>query len=625
MWQKGFIKHLILFSIWSIGNWHVLYSVFYLEPQGSADLPDDKEVEIPPAPAPPFVPEAMGAWISLNSPWINARDAAVFESEISNDSSIISRKYSSNLREKNFKSLDSDQRATIRYSDTIKFHFDHDITSNTFYLRFLFNTSVFIGWIIGSVLVGSVSDRYGRRKGIYLGFGLLISGVLVQIFSGFSEFLGISWIAYGFLLFGRVLVGAAVGGNGVVTYVWGMEWANYDAIKGSEPDTLDTSSNTSVTPTFDEGSEICHDDKSLNSTLSRGNSDYENAKRRSKNASSYVGALFHLAWSIGGLFLSVIAFVIPSWIQMLYFLLLIDCMFLVIVFLNVEESPIWLQKKLGVIEEMDESMSIDEENETACSSKPSDRHFDDETDEGAALLNSRKLTSRQSMRIPKYLSFFSLFRYPYLQVTVPLAILWFANAFSYYGLSLNASHLPGNPYLVSALLNFVSMPGQIASVWIVRKWGSARGVILGLGLGGLMFLVSLVVPYIVPLASTSDNSLKEIHETIQTALSLVAEPFLTLAFTLCYMITSEAYPTIIRNRGVALGALMGRLGAMACPSIVGDSDGKPKIGAFGMALLCIVCWSGALSVIAIWKKIESPQNPAETSKAPQIADRNAEV
>lgn len=600
------LNHILLCIVWLIGNWHVLYTVFYLEPETEMG-------NVPPA---SNKLASSGAAAAASYPPVNHRNqvesSANFMPSRNHQSLLLllmmrfggmaHDAHATHSFDQSIQSIDDDIIVNINPRDTIKFHFDKEITSNPFYLRLLPNSAVFIGWLFGSTWVGNASDKKGRRAGVFQAFTLLVIGLFIQILSGFHVLFGRSWISYWIFLFGRFVMGSGVGGNSVGCYVWGMEWFNHGFKTSLHLDALNTPDNSVsggdnenvLIPTgkADEAPLLLgNNDPNTNTALSRESDEAILMTRKIEKASSYAGALFQLFWSLGGVLLSGIALVFRHWMSMLGFLLFVDICFGVLVFKLVGESPLWLEKH----DELISSFS----NEIDVNSSDMDEMSADDTTETLRSLP------------PKNMTFFSLFRPPFLYITFALAVLWFSNAFTYYGLSLNASHLPGNPYLVSMLLSIVSMPGQLASIWVVSIWGSGKGVVSSLGLSGFLFLLCVLTPYI-QISWMDPNKLKELHETIITSLSIAAEPLLTLAFTLCYMITTDVYPTIIRNRGTALGVLMGRLGAIACPLIVvGGESEENKIGTMGMALLCLICWIGASSVLFIWKDLK--KSPEESS------------
>ncbi|XP_071835837.1 organic cation transporter 1-like isoform X2 [Apostichopus japonicus] len=59
-------------------------------------------------------------------------------------------------------------------------------------------------------------------------------------------------------------------------------------------------------------------------------------------------------------------------------------------------------------------------------------------------------------------------------VSLVLSMLWFVTAFSYYGLSLNAGHIAGDPYLNVFLSGAVEIPSHFLAtgivVWFGRRW-----------------------------------------------------------------------------------------------------------------------------------------------------------
>lgn len=117
--------------------------------------------------------------------------------------------------------------------------------------------------------------------------------------------------------------------------------------------------------------------------------------------------------------------------------------------------------------------------------------------------NEASTQCRMSIRPPRFL------QPPFLLASLLLAFVWFANALVYYGLNLNASQLPANVYIVTVLLNFVSIPGQLIAIPMATRFGYRKALLGGmLGVGAVFLLMSTiryferVVPYAGPIVTS---------------------------------------------------------------------------------------------------------------------------
>ncbi|XP_037699969.1 solute carrier family 22 member 7 isoform X5 [Choloepus didactylus] len=172
-------------------------------------------------------------------------------------------------------------------------------------------------------------------------------------------------------------------------------------------------------------------------------------------------------------------------------------------------------------------------------------------------------------------SYLDLFRTPRLRhISLCCMVVWFGVNFSYYGLSLNVSGLGLNVYQTQLLFGAVELPSKLLVYLSVRHAGrrlTQAGSLLGTAVTvGIRLLVSS------EMGSWS------------TALAVMGKGFSEAAFTTAYLFTSELYPTVLRQTGMGLTALVGRLGGSLAP-LAALLDGVwlplPKLTYGGIALL----------------------------------------
>ncbi|XP_004739896.2 solute carrier family 22 member 7 isoform X2 [Mustela putorius furo] len=190
---------------------------------------------------------------------------------------------------------------------------------------------------------------------------------------------------------------------------------------------------------------------------------------------------------------------------------------------------------------------------------------------GPQALN--KVATRE--RVVQRPSYLDLFRTPRLRyISLCCMVMWFGVNFSYYGLSLDLSGLGLNVYQTQLLFGAVEVPSKLLVYLLVRHVGrrlTQAGMLLGtaLALG-----TSLLVP--------SEMGAWSI------ALAVIGKGFSEGAFTTAYLFTSELYPTVLRQTGMGLTSLVGRLGGSLAP-LAALLDGVwlplPKLAYGGIALL----------------------------------------
>ncbi|XP_065876226.1 organic cation/carnitine transporter 7-like [Euphorbia lathyris] len=155
-----------------------------------------------------------------------------------------------------------------------------------------------------------------------------------------------------------------------------------------------------------------------------------------------------------------------------------------------------------------------------------------------------------------------------LRTSLLLWIVFFGNAFSYYGLVLlttelnkgNAhcnpnqkhSHKSGNiNYRDIFITSFAEFPGLVIAAVTVDRLGRKVSM-AGLFFVCLMFMLPLVVQQ---------------RAAVTTALLFGARICITGTFAVVYVYAPEIYPTSVRSTGVGVASSMGRIGGMICPIV----------------------------------------------------------
>ncbi|XP_049621457.1 solute carrier family 22 member 7 isoform X1 [Suncus etruscus] len=149
-------------------------------------------------------------------------------------------------------------------------------------------------------------------------------------------------------------------------------------------------------------------------------------------------------------------------------------------------------------------------------------------------------------------SYLDLFRTPRLRhISLCCMVVWFGVNFSYYGLSLDVSGLGLDLYQTQLLFGAVELPSKVLVYLAVRHAGrrlTQAGTLLGTALAlGVRLLL------------TSESG------SWSSALAVMGKGFSEAAFTTAYLFTSELYPTVLRQTGMGLTALVGRLGGSLAP------------------------------------------------------------
>lgn len=131
-------------------------------------------------------------------------------------------------------------------------------------------------------------------------------------------------------------------------------------------------------------------------------------------------------------------------------------------------------------------------------------------------------------------------------------LVWMTCAFVYYGLSLNAVTLAGNKFLNFMLVCAAEIPGffvtNLLSNRIGRKWTLSSSLIVC----GLSCIGSQYIP-------------AESSVMARLSLFFLGKAAITVSFTALYVLTSEMFPTSLRNSLVLICSTVGRIGSMSAP------------------------------------------------------------
>ncbi|WP_376769514.1 MFS transporter [Paenibacillus plantarum] len=177
----------------------------------------------------------------------------------------------------------------------------------------------------------------------------------------------------------------------------------------------------------------------------------------------------------------------------------------------------------------------------------------------------------------------------YQSETIALWAVWFAIAFSYYGMFLwlpsvlvdkGFSMIQSFRYVL--LMTLAQLPGYFAAAYVVEKWGRKRTLSVFLVLSGVM--------------SVGFGLSNSISMLLLTG-SLLS--FFNLgAWGALYAYTPENYPAEIRAVGTGFAASFGRIGSVIAPFLVGAMV-QTDIGyawIFGMFALVILVGTGILLI-----------------------------
>uniref|UniRef100_A0A0B7ATE4 Major facilitator superfamily (MFS) profile domain-containing protein n=1 Tax=Arion vulgaris TaxID=1028688 RepID=A0A0B7ATE4_9EUPU len=157
--------------------------------------------------------------------------------------------------------------------------------------------------------------------------------------------------------------------------------------------------------------------------------------------------------------------------------------------------------------------------------------------------------------VEENLNFFSLFRNRQLRFfTAFCTLAWFFNNLTYFALFLMSSALSGSLYLNYSLNCFVELPAALFIYFYIDKLGrkiclASFNIIAGISLVGVAIT-----------AAISDQE----SEVIKV-LAIIGKFGVSGSFAVLFTITSELFPTNIRNTAQGLASLSACVGGMLAP------------------------------------------------------------
>lgn len=378
----------------------------------------------------------------------------------------------------------------------------------------LITSVVFVGMLIGAYSWGIVSDKHGRRK------GFLVTAMITAA-SGFLSAFAPNYIS---LIILRCLVGIGIGGGPVLSS-WFLEFI----------------------PAPSRGTWM---------------------------------VVFSAFWTVGTILEASLAwFIMPGlgWRWLLAFSSLPSA--LLLVFYRVTpESPRYLCLK----GRMNDATTILEKIATMNGTKlPSgilvsenqielrERSTPSEDTHLLSPGRTENSTPKQILsNIPGISSLLMLLSPGLVKSTLLLWMVFFGNAFSYYGLVLLTSELNNGRtkctmtklqheksqevnYRDVFIASFAEFPGLLIAAATVDKLGRK------LSMSALFFLCCI---FLLPLVLHQP-------EGLTTALLFGARICITATFTIIYIYAPEIYPTSVRTTGVGVASSIGRIGGIICPLV----------------------------------------------------------
>lgn len=171
-----------------------------------------------------------------------------------------------------------------------------------------------------------------------------------------------------------------------------------------------------------------------------------------------------------------------------------------------------------------------------------------------------------------------LFKTPNLRHrTLNVCFCWFANALVYYGLSLSAGKLYGNPFLILFIMGLVEMPSYISLVFVLDLLGRRSITSTLMIIGGVCCIIAAYI---------------EQGSNLATTIVMLGKLTIAGSFAVIYNYSAELFPTVVRNSAMGLTSMWARLSGALTPLITLLDSFDPTIPAviFGVISLLSGLW-----------------------------------
>ncbi|CAI5642975.1 unnamed protein product [Oreochromis niloticus] len=191
-------------------------------------------------------------------------------------------------------------------------------------------------------------------------------------------------------------------------------------------------------------------------------------------------------------------------------------------------------------------------------------------------------------------------------ITLICSLLWIIITISYYALVLNTSNLNGDPYINSFLSAVVEVPAYIIALVLLKYCARRFCQSSTLFLGGVMILCVHLIPIGLP--------------GVAVFLEMLGKFGITSAFCVVYAVTSELFPTVIRNTAMGICSMAARIGTIISPFIIYLGQ---EFKALPYILMGVLAICGAVLCLLL-PETNGKILPETISQMPQICRRKGE-
>ncbi|XP_061926129.1 organic cation/carnitine transporter 2-like [Entelurus aequoreus] len=242
--------------------------------------------------------------------------------------------------------------------------------------------------------------------------------------------------------------------------------------------------------------------------------------------------------AIGYMLLAPVAYALRSW-RMLLIPMAASGLTYIPLWWFIPESPRWLLSQ-GRVKEAEAILKVAAQTNQVATP---DAIFTQAEIEDALQMKDKKYNIRDIVRSCNVYT-----------ITLLCQLLWFVITLSYYALILNTSNLHGDPYLNCFLSAVTEVPAYLIALLLLHFCYRRLCQSTTLLVGGVMILCVHLIPMDLQWGAV--------------LLEMLGKFGVTAAFCVVYTVTSELFPTVIRNTAMGCCSMAARIGTIISPFII---------------------------------------------------------
>jgi len=280
-----------------------------------------------------------------------------------------------------------------------------------------------------------------------------------------------------------------------------------------------------------------------------------------------LGACPHYCFGFWGLMTALICYLVPNW-RHLQLIFSVPCLVLGLAYFYIPESARWLLLN---------GRKTEAEQLCRTIAKVNGRDLGPDFKLTVKAISQDSNSKDVKQRGQGLLGFLQLFRSPNLcKKTLINYYMWFSTALIYYGLTLNSNSLGASLFVYQAVGKALEFPSITLVIFLLLKAGRRITLMVFYTICGLSLILTMAIPL---------NTFP--HEWPIVTLNLLGRVCAIGTLAVCYIYSSEIFPTVVRNVGLGTSSVCARAGPMIAPFIAGLSvfDARIPTTVFGVVAL----------------------------------------